>query len=87
MENIEIFLILYVILYSMIELLIHLIPAMIICKRYAEEVFACPNCGKHFHVKWYKLIRSRGQIALLDQAILRCPGCGKKDICCMPGRR
>lgn len=48
----------------------------------AEKPFACPCCGNRFYIKWYKLIWG-GQlnVAMMGNAKLKCPKCGKTDWC------
>ncbi len=51
-------------------------------KRYAEHPFICPNCGQQFSVKWYKLFFFRSYTIIMSKkAKLKCPFCGKVDMC------
>lgn len=51
-------------------------------KEYAQKPFVCPNCGEHFHVKWYKLfLIGYISLELSKKARLRCPKCGIADTC------
>jgi len=57
------------------------LPEIYSMKSIAEKPFACPNCGNHFHVKWYRLIFREYSVYTSNSAKLKCPGCGKVDFC------
>ena len=44
----------------------------------ASEKYACPLCGKTFYPKTWAVIFS---FHMGNQRALRCPHCGKKDMC------
>ena len=48
-------------------------------KEIVSKPFVCPSCGCRFYAKniW---IRPMGE----DKAYLKCPACGKRDICGRP---
>lgn len=48
-------------------------------KEFASKPFACPNCGHKFYTN-AKIIHSVGE----DKAYLKCPSCGKRDVCGRP---
>ena len=48
-------------------------------KEFVSKPFVCPNCGHRFYVTkrvFYPLDENK--------AILKCPKCGKRDICTRP---
>ena len=49
-------------------------------KEFFSEPFACPNCGKHFYAGRRGIAQSLGE----SRAYLKCPYCGKRDICARP---
>ena len=50
----------------------------IIGRSIASEKYACPLCGKTFYPKVWAVIFS---FHMGNQRALRCPHCGKKDMC------
>ena len=44
-----------------------------------SKPFVCPNCGHRFYTK-QKMIHPIGE----NKALLKCPNCGKRDICGRP---
>ena len=48
-------------------------------KDFVSKPFVCPNCGHRFHTK-QKLIHPITE----NKAFLKCPSCGKRDICGRP---
>ena len=50
------------------------------CKYYEKTGHACPNCGKHIHVSWKKLIL-QPRVFVIPPVVLymRCPNCNKID--------
>ena len=49
-------------------------------KEFFSEPFACPNCGEHFYASRYGFAKGLGE----SRAYLKCPHCGKRDICARP---
>ena len=54
--------------------------------RYSEFIrdvtskpFVCPNCGHRFYTQ-QKMIHPIGE----NKALLKCPNCGKRDVCGRP---
>lgn len=51
-------------------------------RREAETPFVCPNCGEVFYAKWYQLLWGRAwTLTMHGNAKLKCPRCGKTDLC------
>ena len=48
-------------------------------KEIVSKPFVCPNCGHRFYTQ-EKILRSIGE----NKAILKCPKCGKRDLCGRP---
>ena len=48
-------------------------------KEFVSKPFVCPNCGFRFYIK-SKVVRPIGK----DRAYLKCPSCGKRDLCKRP---
>ena len=48
-------------------------------KDFVSKPFVCPNCGHRFYTE-QKIIHPLGE----NQALLKCPNCGKRDICGRP---
>lgn len=71
-----------VLLILVIRYLICVEPKIARVKEMVKEPFVCPNCGRHFHAKWYQLYFFKTtSVHLYNTAKLKCPGCGKKDHC------
>ena len=49
-------------------------------KEFFSQPFACPNCGEHFYASRYGFAKGLGE----SRAYLKCPHCGKRDICARP---
>ncbi|MBQ5613345.1 MAG: hypothetical protein IIU88_06510 [Clostridia bacterium] len=49
-------------------------------KEFFSKPFACPNCGEHFYASRRGLAKGLGE----SRAYLKCPYCGKRDICARP---
>lgn len=49
-------------------------------KEFFSKPFACPNCGEHFYASRYGFAKGLGE----SRAYLKCPYCGKRDICARP---
>ena len=48
-------------------------------KNFVSKPFVCPNCGHRFYTK-QKIIHPLGE----NKALLKCPKCGKRDVCGRP---
>ena len=48
-------------------------------KEFVNKPFVCPNCAHRFYTK-QKIIQPIGE----NKAYLKCPNCGKRDICGRP---
>ena len=49
-------------------------------KEFFSKPFACPNCGEHFYASRRGFAKGLGE----SRAYLKCPYCGKRDICARP---
>ena len=53
-------------------------------KELVSKPFVCPNCGHRFYAD-SKIIYPLGPMNLLaDKLFLKCPQCGKRDLCGRP---
>ena len=50
-----------------------------LCKEFVSKPFVCPNCGHRFYTT-QKFIQPISE----HKAILKCPKCGKRDVCGRP---
>lgn len=48
-------------------------------REFVSKPFVCPNCGLRFYTQ-QRFIRPIGE----NKAFLKCPGCGKRDLCARP---
>lgn len=48
-------------------------------KDFVSKPFVCPNCGHRFYTN-QKIIHPLGE----NKALLKCPNCGKRDVCGRP---
>ena len=53
-----------------------------ICKIYEKRGYACPNCGKHIHISWKKLMLGSRLIFFAPDVLrMKCPHCNQMDWC------
>ena len=54
------------------------VPTYIAGRYIMSKKYACPSCGKTFYPKFWESVFS---FHMGDLRALRCPHCGKKDLC------